>query len=106
MKKKSYSAKVVDLFCGIGGLTHGLVRESFKVVAGYDIDVSCQYAYEANNDAEFFEKDISKVSGQEIAKHFGDTNIKILVGCSPCQPFSTYSYKSEDKDKWNVCSPN
>ena len=102
MKKKSYSAKVVDLFCGIGGLTHGLVRESLKVVAGYDNDATCEYAYEANNKAVFIEKDISKVSGQEVLKHFGNVDVKILVGCSPCQPFSTYSYKSEDNDKWNL----
>ncbi len=83
MKKQSYSAKVVDLFCGIGGLTHGLVRESLKVVAGYDDDATCEYAYEANNKAVFIEKDMSRVSGQEVLKHFGNVDVKILVGCSP-----------------------
>jgi DNA (cytosine-5)-methyltransferase 1 len=28
--------KVIDLFCGIGGLSHGFVREGFDVVAGID----------------------------------------------------------------------
>ena len=102
MRKKDYSAKVVDLFCGVGGLTHGFVKESFAVVAGYDLDATCKFAYEANNKAQFINKDITKVGGQEILGHFGESDIKILVGCSPCQPFSTYSYKSEDKDKWNL----
>jgi hypothetical protein len=28
----------VDLFCGLGGLTHGLVRGGVHVVAGVDVD--------------------------------------------------------------------
>ena len=42
--------KVVDIFCGIGGLTYGLNKSGLQVVAGYDIDPTCRYAYEANND--------------------------------------------------------
>ncbi len=102
MSKNNYSAKVVDLFCGVGGLTHGFVNESFDVVAGYDIDSSCRFAYEENNDATFFQKDISTVEGKEILELFGDTDVKILVGCSPCQPFSTYSYKHQDENKYSL----
>jgi DNA (cytosine-5)-methyltransferase 1 len=39
---------IVDLFCGIGGLAHGFLREGFNVVAGIDIDESCKYAFEKN----------------------------------------------------------
>ncbi len=102
MSKNTYSAKVVDLFCGVGGLTHGFVKESFNVVAGYDIDESCEFAYEENNQAKFFKREISTVTGQEILSHFGDANVKILVGCSPCQPFSTYSYKHQDENKYSL----
>lgn len=41
------SIKVVDLFCGIGGLSNGFFQEGFDVVAGYDNDKSCKFAYEA-----------------------------------------------------------
>ena len=35
MKKRTKKARVIDLFCGVGGLTHGFVRErGFKVLAG------------------------------------------------------------------------
>lgn len=100
--KRNYSAKVVDLFCGIGGLTHGFVNESFNVVAGYDVDINCKYAFEKNNHADFIRKNITEVQGKEIKKRFGNADVKILVGCAPCQPFSTYSYKNQDKDKWNL----
>jgi DNA (cytosine-5)-methyltransferase 1 len=94
--------KVVDLFCGIGGLTHGLQKKGLKVVAGYDLDDSCKYAYEKNNNATFFARDISEVSSKEILKHFEECDVKVLVGCAPCQPFSTYSFKTQDADKWRL----
>lgn len=40
---------VVDLFCGVGGLTCGLRKAGLDVVAGIDNDASCRYAYEENN---------------------------------------------------------
>ena len=35
---------VVDLFCGVGGLSYGLKMADFNVLAGYNIDSSCKYA--------------------------------------------------------------
>jgi DNA (cytosine-5)-methyltransferase 1 len=32
----------VDLFCGVGGLSYGLKAAGIKVVAGYDLDVTCK----------------------------------------------------------------
>ena len=54
--------EVVDLFCGIGGLSYGLKSRGFKILSGYDLDYTCQYAYEANNEAKFNYKDIRKVT--------------------------------------------
>ena len=39
----------VDLFCGIGGLTHGLQDAGVVVKAGIDSDPTCQHAFEVNN---------------------------------------------------------
>lgn len=36
---------VVDLFCGVGGLTCGLEKAGLDVVAGYDLDATCEYTY-------------------------------------------------------------
>jgi len=95
------NSKVVDLFCGIGGLTYGLGQSGLKVIAGYDIDESCRFAYEANNrNSIFISDDIKKVKSLEIKKHFENSNLSILVGCAPCQPFSSYSYKGKLNEKW------
>lgn len=89
--------RVIDLFCGIGGLTHGLIKEGFNVVAGFDIDPTCKFAYETNNNSRFYNKDIESVCQEEINSLFGDARIKILVGCAPCQPFSKYTQKQKNK---------
>lgn len=81
----------VDLFCGIGGLTHGLVRGGIQVAAGVDIDSSCRFPFEANNSAVFIEKDVDDLSASDLAPYFPSDGIKLLAGCAPCQPFSKYS---------------
>ena len=72
----------VDLFCGAGGLTHGFVLEGVPVVAGIDMDPVCRFPYEANNQARFVERDISKVTPFELKALFGDADLTILAGCA------------------------
>ena len=89
----------VDLFCGVGGLTCGVQQAGINVIAGYDIDPRSQFAYEFNNNARFILKDIKKIDSKEITNLFpDDTDIKILMGCAPCQPFSTYSHKYKNNE--------
>ncbi len=98
------NCSVVDLFCGVGGLTHGFVAEGFSVVAGFDADKSCRYAYETNNrGARFFHRKIEDVTAEEIIELYPKDHVKVLVGCAPCQPYSTYTNQVRDKDdKWKL----
>lgn len=90
MKIKVPKIKVIDLFCGIGGLTHGLIKEGLDIVAGIDNDSSCKFGYEYNNKTQFIDKDILKVTAEQINNLFGKEKgtIRVLAGCAPCQPFS------------------
>lgn len=95
--------EAVDLFCGAGGLTAGLRAAHVRVRAGYDIESSCRFAYEWNNAAEFIDRDVSKVGAEEISNWYQEPDsIRLLAGCAPCQPFSTYNQgKDTTKDaKW------
>jgi DNA (cytosine-5)-methyltransferase 1 len=103
-KVEASKIKVVDLFCGVGGLTHGLKLEGFNVVAGVDNDKSCKFAFEKNNRSKFIHKDIAKFSSDELRVLFKDSPYKILIGCAPCQPFSSLNknksgYKKND-ERW------
>jgi DNA (cytosine-5)-methyltransferase 1 len=97
---------VVDLFCGVGGLSHGLQLAGLRIVAGIDNEESCRYAYETNNHAPFLAKDITAVSPEEIEALFPDLHVRILVGCAPCQPFSKYTkrYRKDGHmdNKWQL----
>lgn len=92
----------IDIFCGIGGLTHGFIKENIPVVAGFDIDESCRYAYTINNKARFICKPIEKTSVNEVKKLYPKNSIKILMGCAPCQPFSSYNRSKKGDNKLNL----
>lgn len=101
------SINCVDLFCGLGGLTHGLVRGGIRVTAGVDLDPAARFAYENNNSASFYEYDIRSLSSQDLNKMFGDSDFRLLAGCAPCQPFSTYSRAGRHNrrsEMWNLLS--
>lgn len=93
----------VDLFCGVGGLTHGLRGSGINVVTGLDIDQACAYPYEANNEATFVEQDVAAVDPGALSDTFRNAGLSLLAGCAPCQPFSTYSRSGrgqDDDSKW------
>ena len=94
-------ASVVDIFCGAGGLSHGFRQQGFEIVGGVDIDEDCRYAFETNNLAPFIRRDVSGLNGHEINALFTSGRARVLVGCAPCQPFSSYNQKNEDP-KWQL----
>ena len=104
-RKMTRKVVAIDLFCGAGGLTHGLLKESVVVKAGFDIDPACQYAFEANNKAEYVLKDVAKVTADEVREYFGEDNsITMIAGCAPCQPFSKYTQgiDTTKDEKWGM----
>ncbi len=105
MEEELKGVSAVDLFCGIGGLTHGLIKAGVPVIAGIDIDATCKYAYEANNHNRFVHADVSTMTSHDIDSLYPEGDLKVLVGCAPCQPFSTYTQKNKDRindKKWNL----
>ena len=94
-------ATAIDLFCGAGGLTRGLQNVGINVTAGIDFDQTCQYAYEHNNGAAFIHKKIQDVTANELIPYYPPNDIRILVGCAPCQPFSSHTkkYKKNGADR-------
>jgi len=90
---------IVDLFCGVGGLTCGLRQAGLNVVAGIDLDSECKYPYEHNNKSTFINENITEVKGNEILKLLENFDTKILVGCAPCQPFSNHQKKKKERSK-------
>ena len=103
-RQRVSSIRCVDLFCGAGGLTHGFEIEGLSVAAGIDLDPACRYPYEANNQAEFVEKSVERITARHLDRYFGTAKIRVLAGCAPCQPFSTYTQglNTEKDHKWGL----
>ena len=90
------SITAVDVFCGIGGLTRGLRDAGIAVGAGVDNDSTCRYAYETNNaGAVFIEADIRDIAFDDLDSYYAEANLKALVGCAPCQPFSAHTRRTQ-----------
>lgn len=104
-KHRPVNATAVDVFCGAGGLTRGLLDAGVNVVAGYDTDEACRFPYEHNNPGTtFYEKSVSEVTARDLAEHYPKGHTRILVGCAPCQTFSKYTQglKNHRDPKWNL----
>ncbi len=91
--------KVIDLFSGIGGLTYGFKSAGLNVVAGIDNDPTCKYGYEKSNGTQFILKDINDVSAQDLSILYKNSEIKVLAGCAPCQPYSKLNQKGISDSK-------
>ncbi|MFA6543207.1 MAG: DNA (cytosine-5-)-methyltransferase [Limisphaerales bacterium] len=99
------AATAVDLFCGAGGLTRGLLDAGIPVAAGYDLDAACQFPYEHNNrGATFRQKSVTELTGTDLATHYLHGHKRILVGCAPCQTFSKYTQglNNDTDPKWKL----
>ena len=94
----------IDLFCGIGGLTGGLRAAGINVVAGVDSDASCQYTYEKNNPkSAFIHGDVTDPDIlPQLKKLYRGASTKIIVGCAPCQPFSSHTQKNRDRARDSI----
>jgi DNA (cytosine-5)-methyltransferase 1 len=100
-QKNRVAASVVDVFCGAGGLTHGFWKQGFAIAGGIDIDEDCRHAYEHNNQAPFIRRDVGNLKPQDVNSLFAPGHARVMIGCAPCQPFSTYNQKNEDP-KWQL----
>lgn len=83
--------KIVDLFCGAGGLSLGFVQEGFRVALANDIEACCVDTY-AHNHPEtqrdhIIKGDIREVV-EELEQLLNGEHIDIVVGGPPCQGFS------------------
>lgn len=82
MAKKNL--KVLDLFCGCGGLSLGFEQAGFEISLGIDNWKESLNTFQNNHkNSEILCADLSKIKPQEINKNFD-----VIIGGPPCQGFS------------------
>lgn len=80
--------KLVELFCGTGGFSHGAHAAGFEVAAAYDLDQTLTSSYPINfPGTKLLHRDVSKLTGEQIKSDVGG-DVFGLFGGPPCQGFS------------------
>lgn len=97
--------KVIDCFCGAGGLSLGFEKAGFKVLYAFDLDEMAINTYKNNpkyHHGKAFVQDIYKVSKKGIEKSLGCElgDIDVVIGGPPCQGFSVQR-RGDDEDPRN-----
>lgn len=94
--------KVLDLFCGCGGMTTGLSNAGLEVVAGIDIWDKATESYSLNHNHTVVTADLKKYKPSDLKKEHNikKGDIDIIVGGPPCQGFSVAG-KRDKKDPRN-----
>jgi DNA (cytosine-5)-methyltransferase 1 len=96
------SLKVVDVFCGAGGLSEGFKMAGFEVLLGIDSNPVAIETFKKNNPgAQTILGDVSSVSEKMISDALNGAEIDVVVGGPPCQGFSTANRRKKTKDVRN-----
>ena len=89
----------IDVFAGAGGLTVGLKRAGFRVVAAVELEAHAFATYKANHpEVRCLNQDIATVSGSALLEHAGVDHIDLLAGCPPCQGFTSLTAKYRERE--------
>ncbi|WP_045461990.1 DNA cytosine methyltransferase [Caballeronia cordobensis] len=96
MSRLHYTA--IDLFCGAGGLTVGLKKAGFRVLAGVERNPVAAETYKLNNrKSRLYEDDIRELCPWQIMTDLGLKvgSLDLLAGCPPCQGFSSHRTRNK-----------
>jgi DNA (cytosine-5)-methyltransferase 1 len=94
--QKNY--KVVDLFCGAGGLSLGFKKENFDIIYALDNDETAIKTYNNYFGNHGHCSDIEKIKKELLFRD--EKRVDVIIGGPPCQGFSVQR-RGRDKDKRN-----
>lgn len=112
-KSKEGFIDVIDMFSGCGGMSIGFklvshLFPSYRLVTAIDIDENANKTYEKNFGISPIQMDIKNLLENEdvfndfVKKYRSDLNKPlVLIGCAPCQGFSSHRKREKKKDERN-----
>lgn len=89
--------KVLDLFCGAGGLSYGFKLGGFDIVGGVEWDKAAMETHSKNFKTKFeYCGDIKEISDDRILKELN--GVDVIIGGPPCQGFSAANRHEKEMD--------
>ena len=96
MKDEDIKYKVLDLFCGAGGLSLGFKMADFDIIGGIDFDQEALDTHALNfKDGYHYCGDISELDDDFVLNNF-DGKVDVIIGGPPCQGFSVANMQQKD----------
>lgn len=86
--------RVIDLFCGCGGLSLGFQQAGFDVVAAYDVWEAALKVYRHNFSHPVSHLDLSDVQFSSFT--INALQPQMIIGGPPCQDFSSAGKRNEE----------
>lgn len=91
--------KVIDLFCGAGGLSLGFEKQNFESVLAIDMWSNAIDTFNNNRKNKVgVVKDIAEVD-EKFIKQYVNEHVSGVIGGPPCQGFSLAGRRSEDDER-------
>ncbi len=87
--------RVIDLFCGCGGLSLGFQRAGFEIVAAFDNWQPALAVYRRNFSHPAINLDLSTPTAEVLANY----EPEMIIGGPPCQDFSSAGKRDESQGR-------
>ena len=93
------SLNVIDLFCGCGGMSKGLIDAGLNIIAGIDVWDKAVVSYNKNfSHHQAYCEDLTQLSPEKFEELYNKDKkaVDVLVGGPPCQSFSIAGRRDKD----------
>lgn len=89
--------KIIDLFCGIGGLSLGFEQAGFEIISAVDMWADAVKTYNHNRKEKVAEViSVEDFNVEKLPAIIENQNISGIIGGPPCQGFSTVGKREVD----------
>ncbi len=89
--------RIVDLFCGCGGLSLGFIESGFEVISAYDNWDEAIEVYKQNFSHPIYKHDLTDIALS--SKIISEQQPDMIIGGPPCQDFSSAGKRDEDNGR-------
>lgn len=86
--------RIVDLFCGCGGMSLGFQKAGYEIVAGYDNWDAATNVYRLNFHHPVFKADLMNV--EKVIPSIQRLTPEMIIGGPPCQDYSPAGKRDEE----------